>query len=178
MRGRLHDVEGKVMAHRYPEHERATQVRAYSARKAAGLCVECGRQARPGLTLCARCAEGSRKRIKRRRRTQKEKGYCALCGCRPRLSGKTMCVGCREKDRLRAQSKWKARIAAGLCGACGGVKEEAEEFACLQCQAKSAMRNRRSSCYKGLALAVVIDLLTGRKALRKVQAICRPRKKP
>lgn len=42
--------------------------RTYEARKAAGLCVMCGKESRPGVTLCGPCWEKHKERIYRRNR--------------------------------------------------------------------------------------------------------------
>ncbi len=58
----------------------------YSQRKSEGLCVDCGKQARPGMTQCQQCYEQQRIRLKRNRQVRKRKavqylgGKCFDCG--------------------------------------------------------------------------------------------------
>ena len=78
----------------------------YEARKAAGLCVACGRfPAADGLVNCRECAEKNRKSakksLKKRRTTLKQAGVCTNCGKAPAAEGHAYCENCIQKHRER-----------------------------------------------------------------------------
>ena len=100
----------------------------YERKKAAGVCVQCGKvQPTPGRTYCAKCAEQRKKYYyvptpetaeqyretaraynKARYERRKAAGLCTRCG-EPAAPGKTNCENClrkmRENMRRRREEK-------------------------------------------------------------------------
>ena len=66
--------------------ERNRQALFYHQRKSEGLCVDCGKQARPGMTQCQQCYEIKFEKQRRNRQERKRKavqylgGKCVDCG--------------------------------------------------------------------------------------------------
>lgn len=76
------------------------------ARKKAGLCVRCGKPARPGVTECDRHRALHAKRVAKMRRARKKAGLCRLCGkpavashCEKHMEGR------RAQDRKRKRKR-------------------------------------------------------------------------
>lgn len=76
--------------------------------KAAGLCVYCGKPARPGLTLCKKCAIRDADRAAKRKAKLMDEGLCYVCGKRPPEEGKNLCEECAERSRTRNRA-WYAK---------------------------------------------------------------------
>ena len=125
--------------------------RRIEARRAACLCVRCGKRApEPGRKNCAGCAEQSRKRERarnerlkaegrprrdseQRKKTERERyrrtvdervarGNCPRCGKRPPAPGRSTCDACAEQIRKMARERYHRGKAAGL--AYGGRRAE------------------------------------------------------
>lgn len=94
----------------------------YAKRKAAGLCVRCGKKAAIKGVFCLECYVKERKRgiekVEKRKRENggyireiwKEKGLCIQCG-EPTLPGKRLCqkhyeVAAKNAEHARKYSKW------------------------------------------------------------------------
>ena len=113
------------------------------ARKAAGLCLRCGRdEPADGLTTCSVCAlknrerertrnerlkaEGLPRRDQERRRCadreryrraaedRRAQGLCPRCGLEGPAPGKALCHGCGEKTRKMARARYHKNRKAGL----------------------------------------------------------------
>ena len=121
--------------------------KSYVARKAAGVCVACGKEkAVPGKTRCEKCLEYARKDAKLRyssmtaerrrewnkqnharykaiREERKRLGLCTYCGKRPARPARTLCAGCAARESARQK---KDRM---LDAACKFQMEEAERRA-------------------------------------------------
>ena len=76
----------------------------YHRYKDAGLCVNCGKPAQEGKTLCTRCLIQQRRNgAAYRERSGKKKGYreagtCSWCGAE-RAEGYKLCQSCLERNR-------------------------------------------------------------------------------
>lgn len=126
-------------------------------RKAAHVCVECGRQDKRtlgGMSTCLFCAT-RRNKLARERRDQARvhelevarrekwlaKGLCSQCGREKEEPDKNMCIDCRVKSRIRYERKklkngWKPpRGSNGTCWQCnGGPRVEGKKL-CPDCYA-------------------------------------------
>lgn len=97
----------------------------YEKRKAAGLCVSCGKKRdRADRVLCAVCREkrrldwqnisgaAHRAEIARQRDTYRKRaaqGMCPRCGKEEPLPGRRLCPACAEKARQYYHQKRKER---------------------------------------------------------------------
>ena len=137
----------------------------YAARKAQGLCTECGAVTEvPGRVRCGDCVarrssyrdnnkveSGRRYRAKRLAR-----GLCAHCN-NPQRAGRTLCSDCAEEARRR-KSDLKAQ---GLCVSSGcGAAAVPGKWGCSDCLARffgyvAARRKRRIAL--GLCIACAGD---------------------
>ena len=75
-------------------------------RKAAGLCVDCGKPAIPGRTKCRQCAERAAKRCRRsywQHRVGKSPEQCAWCD-QPKVPGYQVCEEHLEAARKRMKN--------------------------------------------------------------------------
>lgn len=76
----------------------------YYRNKEAGLCVNCGKPAAEGKTLCMRCdvqakRAGANYRLRNGiKKGWAESGLCIRCGAEP-IEGKKLCPVCMEKNR-------------------------------------------------------------------------------
>ena len=76
----------------------------YHRNRAAGLCVNCGRKAQDGRSMCLRCDSQAKRcaadyRIRSgRKKGWAEAGLCIWCGGE-RVEGKQMCPVCLERNR-------------------------------------------------------------------------------
>ena len=127
--------------------DRERDRRQHAERKAAGLCVKCGRApALPERTQCEPCAEkrlaadrarhararaegkprrdseaarlADRERGRRRRAERRAAGMCIRCGAVAPEEGRSMCEPCREDRRAAKRARRAERRAAGLCRKC------------------------------------------------------------
>ena len=142
-------AEGKPVrdpeARRRADRERGR--RQHAERRAAGLCVKCGRApALPERSQCEPCAarrlaadrarhararaegrprrdpesarRGERERGRQRRAERRAAGVCIRCGNVPPQEGRSMCEPCRDDRRAAKRARRAARRAAGLCETC------------------------------------------------------------
>lgn len=82
----------------------------YQTRKAAHMCVRCGRITERTLNGKCRCQECEDKTIEARRyknRLRMKQGLCIWCG---KPSEERLCPSCREIERRRAR-EWKEKHA-------------------------------------------------------------------
>ena len=101
--------------------------RRYRARKAAGVCTQCG--ARPAVTgrrVCDPCRvvtnRTNQKRQAKLRRLALVLRICSQCLQRQSIRGLKWCAVCAEAHTERQRAKREARRAQGLCTRCGGAK--------------------------------------------------------
>jgi hypothetical protein len=107
-------------------------------RKAAGLCVKCGKESGEGKSvgpICAAKNEATRAKAVKKR---KSAGICQYSGCgQPAMPGRTVCKTCSQKYSDITKAKYHANRAAGVCPYCGEEKP-ADVFACPLCTVKQA----------------------------------------
>lgn len=97
---------------------RASHARLRRERKAAGLCMVCGKvPAEPKRVRCAACRvmanKATRAYMKRLRVIWKLLGVCPVCGCREKVRGESRCAWCAELDNeAKVLKRAKQRMAA------------------------------------------------------------------
>lgn len=101
------------------------------ARRAAGLCTQCGRQATQGYAMCETCRTkarvAQRKCVERRKANEK----CVSCG-KDAPQGYTKCEACREREK-EYKKRYAERCAErGKCIRCGA--EAAGGVYCDKCK--------------------------------------------
>lgn len=79
----------------------------YAQRKAAGLCIQCGKPAKPGQTRCAEHAAEAVKKSKENREWFRKRGRCIYCGKEPIYKGASYCESCAERQRKYYQTNKK-----------------------------------------------------------------------
>lgn len=90
------------------------------ARKAAGLCTECGRKAEPDMRMCASCQTKNRIKLRSRRSARRKAGKCILGSCsNSKLPDKDLCASCSEVARDYTRQRSTSLIEQGLCASCG-----------------------------------------------------------
>ena len=119
-------AEGKPVrdpeARRQADRERDR--RQHAERKAAGLCVKCGRApALPKRTQCAPCAE-------RRLAADRARHARARAEGKPRRDSEAARLADRERGRRRRAE----RRAAGMCIRCGNIAPEKGRSMCEPCR--------------------------------------------
>lgn len=116
----------------------AYDARRIAERKAAGLCVTCGRCApEPGRALCAGCADKNRRNASKQRVriavAARKADVCRKCfEDRPRPES-TVCDGCTREAAIKAAARRDANRAAGLCSLCGD-KRAPGSLRCAKCK--------------------------------------------
>ena len=101
-------------------------------RRAAGLCVKCGKtEPAPDCTLCERCLD--------KRRTADR-----ACSARLRTQGKPRRdpERTREYKRERSRRQHADREAAGICTKCGQAPARPERTLCEPCAERHRLRDR------------------------------------
>ena len=149
-------AEGKPVrdpeARRRADRERGR--RQHAERRAAGLCVKCGRTpALPERTQCGPCAEkrlaadrarhararaegkprrvpeavreADRERCRRRRAERTAAGLCIRCGHIPPEAGRSTCEPSRDDLRAAKRARRAERRAASLCETCAALRDRA-----------------------------------------------------
>ena len=153
-------------ARRRADRERGR--RQHAERRAAGLCVKCGRApALPERTQCGPCAErrlaadrarharareegrprrdseaarlADRERSRRRGAARRAAGLCIRCGHIPPEEGRSMCEPCRDDRRAAKRARRAERRAAGLCETCATPVTGGAAY----CGSCAAARNER-----------------------------------
>ncbi|MXY65741.1 MAG: hypothetical protein F4Y85_11035 [Gammaproteobacteria bacterium] len=132
------------MAYADPDRRRASDRERYhrrtEERRAAGLCIRCGkREPIPGRSNCPTCAELNRKRERARNGRLKAEG-------RPRRDR----VKSRETEKKRYRRTADERIARGLCPRCGKRSPEPDRALCAPCGDK-VRTMARARYHKGRA---------------------------
>ena len=112
------------------EESRACDRDRYAARKAAGLCVKCGKPA-GGHSHCETCRakDAARHRAKRGGDMRGVGGMCKICGHRPAMDGGKLCGSCYDmacaniakgrKVQDRSQHPWRLDDKARFAGVTG-----------------------------------------------------------
>ena len=116
--------------------------RRYRARKAAGICTQCG--AAPAVKnrrVCEPCRvatnQTNQKRQAKLRRLALVLNICRQCLQRQSIRGLKWCAVCAEAHTERQRVKREACRSQGLCTRCGGAKP------CESCRAFLRERNRQ-----------------------------------
>lgn len=113
----------------------------YLARKARGLCVNCGhRPAVPGAVKCERCRESDKRFRERRNAEAAAGGTCIDCG-RKAESG-ALCASCRAKRKEAAKTRYWHKREQGLCAECGKVPAMPGRVRCEACEEKAQGRQQ------------------------------------
>lgn len=88
-------------------------------RRDNGLCVHCGKAARPDRKMCQTCADKDRENEKRCVARKAKQGICSEHGCsnKPKPNNKT-CDTCNSGRSNQTNTRRDARVAAGLCAYC------------------------------------------------------------
>lgn len=81
-----------------------TKKERYEARKAAGLCVWCGKPAAEGQTRCLECKAKKAAYAKDMREWRKSIGICTVCGKNPAYRGST-CLVCKQDHNEAMREK-------------------------------------------------------------------------
>jgi hypothetical protein len=84
--------------------------KTYKARRAAGLCAQCGAPS-SGRAVCARCTARIIEASRRRRVAREAEGLCNVCGGTKEDPDRKLCRACRRQSG-RAHSEWSGRLGA------------------------------------------------------------------
>lgn len=110
----------------------------YQARNEAGLCVDCGKAALAGKTLCEPCAMKRRETSRHYFQAMRGAGICPQCGQNNARPGRLYCQDCaRKKNEV-----YHKRRKAGLCPSCGAKITDGRAY-CLSCRVKINARQRK-----------------------------------
>jgi hypothetical protein len=105
---------------------------SYGERRAAGLCVQCGKGA-GGKSKCKGCAAKDKECRQARVTKRKEAGQCQNSGCpKKAMPGKTVCKPCSKKASAATLSRYYANKEAGVCRYCG--EDSGGESRCEYCK--------------------------------------------
>ena len=90
------------------------------ARKALGLCTECGRKAEPDMRMCESCQTKNRTKLRERKSARHQNGRCALGSCsKDRLPDQRLCESCSSAAREYTRQRSESLVEQGLCASCG-----------------------------------------------------------
>jgi hypothetical protein len=93
-------VKGGLWACRkHRERVNKQQAKRFATLRDKGLC-RCGKPARPGMTLCARCGVQNNVRVRRRYDQLVANGQCPVCA-KPWRGPEKWCARCRRQHRTR-----------------------------------------------------------------------------
>ena len=85
----------------------------YLRRKAAGLCVQCGKVEVAGVVRCLDCQTINNRRSDEIRKAYQEQGLCANCGADKERSNYRNCDRCTARMLKRITFRKLARKAVG-----------------------------------------------------------------
>ena len=132
--------------------ELLSRKRLYNARKASGICVDCGQHpAKQSYTRCEVCLQKRRNWWHERL----DQGLCPKCG-KPRQEDYTSCKVCRDRDAARADKLRKSRRAALLCILCGKESVSPPYTICEPCRIKKRKREGNYRLDGGNREAIII----------------------
>lgn len=134
---------------REPRHPRARSYvteygRLSDARRAKGLCVECGKVEAPSGQWCSACrvkATGTYERLR-------DGETCARCWKPKDEPGRPYCAACRAADAQRKRDQRAAAKASGVCYFCGKNPPREGSRRCEACIDKSNARSRKGHAKK------------------------------
>lgn len=145
-----------------------TKKERYEARKAAGLCVKCGKNPADGTVKCTECRNKQNAYYRNLTSWRKENNVCIECGTRQAEDGYTMCLVCRmdrreinkryktsdaelEHHRIHNKQLYDARKAEHKCVNCGKqMPEKWDKARCPQCRARVNRNQQKSDREKGV----------------------------
>ena len=148
-------------------YERERSHREADRRRAAGLCLHCGKApALEGRSTCGPCAEARRARERALYASRRATGLCGTCGG-PTTDGGSRCAPCAVAETARYPSKnaarrgeYARRKAEGRCTDCGEPSQGAAR--CEPCARRSW---ERSAYFHAMPVYdpqfTVVDLDTG-----------------
>ena len=160
--------ERKEMTREQRDRENAEKREWAKMRKAAHLCIDCGRQDKRTINGKCQCLQCAKKRSDRRRETRnseherelreartarwKAAGLCSVCGHEKEEPDKAMCAACKVKFKLRkAKAKinhgWLPRGANGKCYQCNRAPAIEGKRLCQACYDKKIETLRKNSKY-------------------------------
>lgn len=127
----------------------------YKEKRAAGLCVQCGKPNNTDKSRCPACAQKINNRHRAYRKYAVKAGLCTVCRKNKPFSNKRICEDClqRQSDydtvrntHQRLQEVYKRRkekaIAEGKCIYCG-KKQAVKGQYCESCYSKYHKRTQR-----------------------------------
>lgn len=121
-----HRPERKVMTQEQRDQENANKREWARMRKAANLCVDCGRK--DSRTINGKC-------------------HCLQCATKKSKQAKARWNYEHQKELREARTaRWKA---AGLCSQCGGPREDETKAMCATCRLKYRLRNAKKKIEQG-----------------------------
>ena len=121
-----HRPAKKAMTPEQRQTDNANKREWAQMRKAAHVCVDCGKQDKRTLDGKCQCLQCAKKRADRRRELRDPQ---------------------HDKElRAARKAKWKA---AGLCTTCGQPKEEADKAMCATCKVKFKLRKAKQKIKEG-----------------------------
>ncbi len=106
--------------------------RAAARKQERGSCP-CGKPARYGKRLCAKCQQRSNESIRALQQRRQEQGLCMYCGKSPATEGKRGCNECRLRLADRAITTRELRLARGDCVNCGRQPHLPTRTCCKVC---------------------------------------------
>ena len=116
-------------------YERKRSRREAAERRAAGICVRCGKApAAPDRTACEPCLE-------KRRASDRAKYAAGKAAGKP--YGGASIEAKRRSGRAKSKRRQKQRVQAGLCIRCGKRRPEEEGTTCAPCREKRQAAERR-----------------------------------
>lgn len=104
-----------------------------AARRAAGLCVQCGADA-AGKSKCGPCAVKDKDARTARREARRKAGLCTECG-KPAKEDCSLCQECIDKSSQCSTNRYQRNKAAGVCRYCGEPSDG--KARCDTCAAKT-----------------------------------------
>lgn len=119
----------------------------YEERKAKGLCVKCGKPARPGKVQCAECALKQRNARIAQKEERAKFGVCSVCGKRKRLEGMKTCEQCRDEaykyNYVHMRKRYYDLKQKGLCVICAKNPADKGHTMCAECLEKKRQTMRQ-----------------------------------
>nr|DAZ45864.1 MAG TPA: Thaumarchaeal output domain 1 [Caudoviricetes sp.] len=141
----------------------------YRRRKAAGLCVECGKPLDRVGAYCIECCRAHSEDSKQQKRWYADGGVCPVCKTNKLMGTERCCPECRAKSTEYASRKrntnrdlynkqhaewakiqYAERVEKGLCTRCGKRPAKDGAHTCVYCAEKTNAYHRRKRAEKRL----------------------------
>lgn len=101
---RLGKTQCDICVNNNKDQYNVAKMDTYYQKRAAGVCVRCGKSPDSFSVHCDKCREYMRQKDRIRFNKSKEAGLCVHCHKSLPIKGEILCAGCKNKNTIRAKT--------------------------------------------------------------------------